>query len=186
MLDGCIYGDGGRLTAMAIKRFRIFEAPYDPDSHSWSMLALWKEKHGHSLTPTKPKAPKRVKTDAAHKWCNGCEQVLPVASFCVDRSRARGLANRCRDCNAGQWKRNNHHLCKSCGMWCVGQTCRRCMTVSIRVRDTEFEAISAIPLLLQSARRELEEFIRSLNPRLTPDQRLRLLLERVCGTSVIK
>lgn len=182
----CIKGNGGHFTAMSIRRFKLFESGLDTDAFSDAMNLLWKEKHGHDLAPRKPKAPKRVKTDAYHKYCNGCEQVLPVDSFSVDRSRARGLANRCRECAAKNWKRVNHHLCKSCECWCVGQICRRCLNIQIRVRDVELETISTIPRMFADAYREIEEFMNSLSPNLSQSDRLRLLLERVCGTPQVR
>lgn len=187
MLQGCITGNGAHFTAMSIRRFKLFESAFDDvEQFTAGMDRLWKEKHGHNLEPRKPKAQKRVKTDADHKYCNGCERVLPVASFSVDRSTPRGLAKRCRECAAKNWKRANHHLCKSCGGWCVGQTCRRCLTIQIRVRDIEMETISTIPRMFADAYREIEIFMNALSPNLSQADRLKLLLEKVCGTSQVR
>lgn len=182
----CVKGNGGRLAAIAIKRFWLFEIVVDGDTLGDGLTQLWKEKHGHAEASGAPKRPKRVKTDADHKWCNGCEQALPVAAFSVDRSRARGLANRCRECAARQWKKNNRQVCKSCESYCVGQVCRRCLTIQIRIRDAEFDALATMPRMLAEARHGLEAFIESLSPKLSQSERLKLLLERVCGTSEIR
>lgn len=185
MLTGCIANDAaGRLARAGIKRFLIFESELDADDLSAAMNEWWKEKHGHSLLPTTPKRPRRYKVSEGTKtkYCNGCESDLSRSAFCVDRSRRDGLSNRCRDCASKRWKKLNGQLCESCGGVSVGQTCRRCLTIKVRVRDTEYEAISTIPLMFARASRELEEFMKSLSPNLSRDQRLSILIARVCGT----
>jgi hypothetical protein len=175
----CIKGSGGRLAAVAIKRFKLFESVSDPEDFSDAMNALWREKHGHSSERKIPKAPKRVKTDAYHKYCNGCERVLSVGAFSVDRSRARGLANRCRECAAKNWKQTNHHVCKSCESWCVGQVCRRCMTIRIRVRYLEAEIAGSVSFPIWSTQRAFQIFAEQLaeNKRLSPSEKLQALLQ---------
>lgn len=175
----CIKGNGGRLTAIAIKRFKLFESAFDdPEKFCEGMDRLWKEKHGHAVTQRKPKAPKRVKTDADHKYCNGCESVLPVASFSVDRSTPRGLAKRCRECAAKNWKRVNHHLCKTCESWCVGQICRRCLTMQIRLRNSEMDIAASVSYPIWKRQREFQLFAEELanNETMRQSEKLKALL----------
>lgn len=175
-MQGCVIGNGGRLTAASIKRFELFENVTDVDEFSAAMNRWWKEKHGHDLEPKKPKQPKRVKTDDDHKWCNGCESVLPVHSFCVDRSRVRGLANRCRECAASGWKRANHHLCKFCDSWCVGQVCRRCYFVRRQIRDSEMDITRSISILLNQTEQQMRKEIKCLRQGKKTLQQIRRIL----------
>lgn len=177
MLQGCITGNGGHFTAMSIRRFKLFESAFDDvERFTAGMERLWKEKHGHDLAPRKAKAPKRVKTDADHKYCNGCERVLPVASFSVDRSTPRGLAKRCRECAAKNWKRANHHLCKSCYSWCVGQICNRCLFVQRTIRDNEMSITGEVLRLLNQTEQQRREEIKRLKQGKKTLKQIRLIL----------
>lgn len=181
MLTGCITDkSAGHLARMAIKRMRIFETAVTGDDHSELMNEWWKEKHGHTSTLPKPQSRRRA-ADPNEKYCNGCERDRDKKEFNVDRSRRDGLSNRCRECGSKQWLKANHRLCDSCGGWCVGNLCRRCMTVQIRVRDAEYDVISTIPTMMRDADRDLEEFMKSLSPNLSRSERLNILIARVCG-----
>lgn len=185
MLTGCIVNrDASRLTRAAIKQFRVLSRPVSPERFSEIVNEIWREKHGIQLRD-RPRPGKRVKCDPGFKYCNGCERILPIASFSVDRSRRSGRNNRCRNCVKADWKRVNHERCISCGGWCVGQVCRRCYRLNIIVRDAEHEALSLMPRMIAEGRKELDEFMRSLgaNRKLSPQRRLQKLVERLASGS---
>lgn len=175
-LEGCIYSSGGRLTVFAIKRFRYFHEGVG------DLTEIWKEKHGH-LIPKTQSRPRQYKplVPLGFKYCHGCEDARPRDEFSVDRSRGDELSGRCRKCMAKRWKNSNSQICNSCEGECVGNTCRRCYSIQVRVREAEWEALSLIPSIVYEAQKPFRDFMRELAERrnLTPQKRLMMLLERV-------
>jgi len=176
----CIKGDGGRLAALAIKRFWLFERGVrDPDFVEGLSL-LWKERHGHPLKATRRSKPRtqRAAPPKGSKYCGTCEIALPLADFCKDKSKPDGQSIRCRRCSSEKQFELVRCICASCRSYCRGHLCRRCMTIRLRVAEIERGIAASFSAPIIKRQIEFEAFAKSIGEDHTilPSQRLRKLL----------
>lgn len=149
---------------------------------SWRKISLIVGVHYNTLMTRGRDKRLREFVGDGKKRCGGCQEVLSVDAFSVDRSRTDGLNSRCRKCNKLKWQ-SNYEICVDCGgrrSAARGQRCRRCYHWKSVVTRSEEEIINTIPSLIAAANRELTSFINSLAVSgMTKEERLLALLQKV-------